>query len=433
MLTLQHIPANKKYLLAISGGIDSMVMLDLFVKNKIACAVAHCNFNLRAAESDGDEQLVRRICAENNITCYVQAMETEKYVAEHKVSIQVAARTLRYAYFEQLCQEHHFDFIATAHHTNDNIETVLFHFCRGTGIQGLTGIQAINHNIIRPLLDIQKKDIQAYAKSHAIAYRDDSSNQKQDYTRNKLRLNIIPQLEEIFPSFEQNMLANIERLQEANMLYAQAIEKHRQKLIELRGKDFYIPILKLKAVKPMHTILYELLKPFGFSFEQSQQVVLLMDSQTGAYVENENHRVYKNRNVLIITSRQTTLSDRVVIESPNTKLSFADGEMTLQLINPSGIQLLTELHIANINADLLEFPLVLRPWKTGDYLYPFGMLKKKKVSRVLIDMKISQPQKEKTWVLESNQKIVWIVGLKMDNRYRVTDKTKSILQCVLGK
>jgi tRNA(Ile)-lysidine synthase len=426
-MKLEKLNKSKNYLLAVSGGIDSMVMADLFLKQQLMFTVAHCNFQLREEDSSLDEQMVTDWCVKNNIECLVKRTNTIDYCAQHKCSIQVGARAIRYAFFEEICVSKNIDFIVTAHHQDDTIETVLFQFFRGTGIQGLTGIPARNQKIIRPLLPFSKQQIEAYAMQFQIQFRNDKSNLKQEYTRNKLRLKIIPQLEEMFPAFKNNIANNIHRMNEVNEIYSQQINQYKKKLIEQRGKDYYIPIFKLITVSPLATILFELIKGFHFSYEQTLQVMQLLERQTGSLVESKSHQIIKNRNFLIIAKKNATESEMILIEENETKIEIQDFELKIKSITKDQFKINKELKYCAVDFTLLEFPLILRKWKQGDYLYPFGMTKKKKVSKVLIDAKIPLHDKEKIWVLESNKKIVWIIGVKSDNRFRVTDKTKNVL------
>ncbi len=417
---------QKKYLLAVSGGVDSMVLGDLFLKNQYSFSVAHCNFQLRGEESDGDEALVANWCKLNHIHFLVKKFKTIDFANNHKLSIQAAARELRYSFFYELVEAEKIDFIVTAHHQDDNIETVLFHFFRGSGLLGLTGIPSENNKILRPFLDFSKEIIQKYAVDHQILFREDSSNQKQDYTRNKLRNDIIPKLNDIIPNFKNNIAQNIKRLGAANEIYNQQINQYRKKLIEQRGKDFYIPILKLKHVTPLSTILYELLKPFGINFMQTEQALLLFESESGRYIENGTYRILKNRNFLIITEKNTQASEMILIEKEQREVLTSEFLLQLETKSAEHFHISKEALTCQIDASLLEYPLILRRWRLGDYMYPLGMKKKKKVARILIDQKISNHEKEKIWVLESNKKIVWLLGLKIDDRFKVRFGTKEI-------
>jgi tRNA(Ile)-lysidine synthase len=426
-MKLENLNKAKKYLLAVSGGIDSMVMADLFLQQQLEFSVAHCNFQLREEDSNLDEQLVIDWCTKNNIDYFIKRVDTKEYCAQHKCSIQVGAREIRYAFFDEICADKNIDFIVTAHHQDDTIETTLFQFFRGTGIQGLTGIPARNQKIIRPLLSYSKQQIVDYAAKFQVAFREDKSNLKQDYSRNKMRLHIIPQLEELYPAFKNNIANNIHRMNEVNEIYLQQIKNYKKKLIEQRGKDFYIPILKLKTITPLATILFELIKEFHFSYEQTLQVLQLLERQTGSLVASQSHQIIKNRNFLIVTEKNTQLSELILIDEGNTKIETQDFVMKLKSIRADKFEINKGLKYCAIDAKLIEFPLLLRKWRTGDYLYPFGMTKKKKLSKVLIDAKIPLHEKETIWVVESNKKIVWVVGVKSDNRFRVSEKTQNVL------
>jgi tRNA(Ile)-lysidine synthase len=426
-MKLENLNKAKKYLLAVSGGIDSMVMADLFLQQQLEFSVAHCNFQLREEDSNLDEQLVIDWCIKNNIDYFIKRVDTKEYCAQHKCSIQVGAREIRYAFFDEICADKNIDFIVTAHHQDDTIETTLFQFFRGTGIKGLTGIPARNQKIIRPLLSYSKQQIVDYAAKFQVAFREDKSNLKQDYSRNKMRLHIIPQLEELYPAFKNNIANNIHRMNEVNEIYLQQIKNYKKKLIEQRGKDFYIPILKLKTISPLATILFELIKEFHFSYEQTLQVLQLLERQTGSFVASQTHQIIKNRNFLIVTEKNTQLSELILMDEGNTKIETQDFVMKLKSIRADKFEINKGLKYCAIDAKLIEFPLLLRKWRTGDYLYPFGMTKKKKLSKVLIDAKIPLHEKETIWVVESNKKIVWVVGVKSDNRFRVSEKTQNVL------
>ncbi|MBK9480620.1 MAG: tRNA lysidine(34) synthetase TilS [Bacteroidetes bacterium] len=426
-MLLQHIHKEQKYLLAVSGGIDSMVMCDLFLKNKIPFAVAHFNFQLRQQESMDDERFVQMWCEQHHIPFYVKTIDTKSYASENKLSIQVAARTLRYDFFHTLLQQEPYDAIATAHHQDDNIETVLFHFFRGTGLRGLTGIPLESPSLIRPLLHVTKKEILQYASKHHITYREDSSNVKVDYTRNKLRNDMIPQLEAIFPAFKQNIAHNIQYLNEAYTVYERQIAQYKKKLIEQRGPDYYIPIRKLKHITPLKTVLYELIKDFHFGFEQAEQLITMMNSQSGKQIENTQFSILKNREFFIITAKKTSESAMILIDKSMDTVTTSDFTLHCKQLITDDYQVQNDTTIAQLNASMLEFPLLLRKWRPGDYMYPLGMKKKKKIARILIDLKIPMHEKDQTWVLESNKKIVWLVGLKTDDRYKITPQTKAFM------
>lgn len=421
-----NLPKTKSYLIAVSGGVDSMVLCDLLLRHGYNFSVAHCNFGLREKESDADEQLVTQWCDTHQVKIFVKKFDTQLYAEQQHLSIQLAARELRYDFFRKLCEAHSINYILTAHHQDDNIETVFFHFVRGTGIQGLTGIPFQNENVMRPLLSFTKKEILQYAEENNIIFREDSSNQKNTYTRNKIRNAILPAIEEFLPTVKQNIVQNIQRLSEANEIYNQRIAQCQKKLIELRGKDFYIPILKLKNITPLNTVLYELLKPFDFSYEQAQQAIMIMDSEAGRKIETQNYRLLKDRRFFIISKKETTVTDILYIDEDTTQIETSDALWNIRCVAADKHKIIVDKSVIQVDASQLEFPLILRRWRQGDYMYPLGMKKKKKIARILIDEKVPLHEKENIWVVESNKKIICVAGIKTDERFKVTDKTKRI-------
>jgi tRNA(Ile)-lysidine synthase len=419
---------GNKMIVAVSGGLDSMVLACLLHQAGVELVIAHCNFGLRGAESDGDEQLVRTWAVEKNIPCYVKKFETKSILEERGGNLQETARVLRYEWFEALRLELGADYIATAHHAQDSVETMLINFFKGTGIAGLHGIQPKNNNLIRPLLSFYKEDIRQYALRGHIPWREDSSNQKDDYTRNAVRLHLLPLVENIFPGALHNLEGNTQRFREVEMLYRESVERYRSKLMEQRGKDWYLPVLKLRNCRPLATIVMELIHPFGFSAAQVPDVLHLLDAETGKYVSSATHRIIRNRNFLIITSVMATESAHILVEEGMPEVALPD--MILKLKGGTAdTGLMKQVMAAGpgevyIDKEVLTFPLIVRPWKTGDYFYPLGMnRKKKKVSRFLIDQKIPLHEKPGIYVVESNKKIVWIVGLRLDERFKIKDNT----------
>ena len=427
-----NIQVDKKYLLAVSGGVDSMVMAALFLQRGVNFAVAHCHFSLRIPDADLDATLVATWCHDHQIPFFTNTFDTKAFATNESLSIQEAARILRYRYFSDLIQEHGYDFIATAHHCDDAIETALFHYLRGTGIRGLAGIPSQNGTIVRPMLHFSRAAIEAYASDKQVPFRTDASNKENKYTRNQIRNEILPFIEKRFPNVREQLAANLKRMQETTILFNEAIDQKKKKLIEQRGPDFYIPLRKLRNVKPLFTITYELISPFGFHAEQVDAVIQLMDGHSGSWIQSQTHKLIRDREFLIITQVQTTASERIVIEATDQQIRCADFELKLKASAKSGLPQNNDGRTESIDAALLQYPLILRKWRAGDYLYPIGMNKKKKVARLLIDAKISLADKERIWVLESDQRIIWVVGIKLDHRFRITEQTKNVLtlQCL---
>lgn len=417
---------GKKVLLAVSGGVDSMVMADLFLASGRVFAVAHCNFGLRGAESDGDEQFVRDWCVMNNVSFHTTRFDTAAYSAEWKKGTQETARILRYEWFNELLKEYGYAAVATAHHANDNVETLLINLFRGTGIAGLHGILPAQNNIIRPLLFATRAQISGYADEFDIRYREDSSNASDDYLRNTIRHHVIPTIEQWLPNVVDNVNDSIGRFGEAELLYRKAVEAECRKLSEKRGRDIYIPVRKLKLRKPLTTICYELMQPYGFSPAQVPGVLALLDAESGRYVSSATHRVIKDRDMLIVTTIPTHTTDTIVVEGVPCTVEADHAQYTFSLGAAGDIS--ADPNVAMIDASALEFPLLLRKWKTGDYLYPLGMnMKKKKVSKLLIDAKMPLHEKEHVWVLESNKRIIWLAGMRIDERFRVKPGTEQVL------
>jgi tRNA(Ile)-lysidine synthase len=308
-------------------------------------------------------------------------------------------------------------------------------FFRGTGIRGLKGIEPKHEFIVRPLLFARRTEMESFLEEHMLKFVTDISNQADDYTRNYFRHQIIPVIAKSFPEVNDNMLDNISRFREVEQLYQQAIAFHKKKLLEVKGKEVHIPVLKLKKAEPLHSIIFEIIKEYSFSSPQADEVMALLDSDTGKYVQSHSHRVIKNRNWLIIAPNEAGKSETVLIEEGDKNVQCTMLNLQLSISEPENLQPATCLpnrqtinQIACLDADEIKFPLLLRKWKQGDYFYPLGMKKKKKLARFFIDQKLSKTDKEKVWVIEMDKKILWVVGYRIDDRFKVTHKTKKILK-----
>lgn len=414
-------------LLAVSGGSDSMAMAHLFHAAKIPFAIGHCNFQLRGDEADKDEQLINDWCKANNITFHNIRFDTQAKVDEWKKGIQETARILRYDWLEAIRNEHGYVAIATAHHANDNAETLLMNLFKGTGMAGLHGIPPQNGHIIRPLLFAAKKDIAVYAQEYTVPYRDDASNATDKYLRNDVRLNLLPAIEKSFPNIIDNLNNSIQRFAEAEILYRRAVEEERKKLVQQRGKDMYIPVRKLLLKEPLATICYELFTPFGFSSAQVPHIIDLLSSDSGHFIASQTHRIIRNRDFLIVTTIATAATDFIAIDTIPATVQAGDRQFRFSYSQPPGV-IPDDNNTAYINTAKLQQPLILRRWKQGDYFYPLGMgMKKKKLSRYFMDKKIPLHEKENMWVLESNKRIVWLTGYRLDERFKLTPATTEVL------
>lgn len=421
-----------KLLLAVSGGVDSVVLCELCKQAGYDFVIAHCNFQLRGAESNRDEKFVKEFAKRYDAELVVKRFDTKKYATDNKLSIQVAARELRYEWFQEIIQDSAFNiqYILTAHHANDNIETMLMNFFKGTGINGLKAILPKQAKIARPLLFAGKEEIISFAKEHKLEFVEDSSNASDKYTRNYFRNKLIPGIKEVFPQVEENLLNNLQRFREAEQLYQQAIDQHKKKLLEQRGNEIHIPVLKLLKAQPLHSIVYEIIKDFGFTAHQADDCIALLKSETGKYIQSPSYRIIRNRAWIIISPNETTEANNVLIEREGD-IDFIEGKLEIKKIQTSNLKPQTSHQTAQLDAEKINFPIFLRKWKQGDYFYPLGMNKKKKLSRFFIDQKLSLTQKEKAWVMEMNKKIVWVVGMRIDDRFKITDATKEILQITL--
>lgn len=435
-----------KLLLAVSGGVDSVVLCELCKQAGYHFTIAHCNFQLRGEESERDENFVKELGEKYNVEVLVKKFDTNKFAAENKLSIQVAARELRYDWFNEVVTKMKSDLrlksskaplcgvggLLTAHHANDNIETLLMNFFKGTGISGLHGISPKQESIIRPLLFAKKEELLEFATVNNLTFVEDSSNASDKYTRNYFRNQLIPDLQKVYPQVANNLINNIERFSEIEILYQQSVNLSKKKLLELKGNEIHIPVLKLLQTSPLKTIIYEIIKDYGFTSHQTEEAIALLKSETGKYIQSSTHRILKNRNWLIIAPNQNVESQTILVEEKDKKVRFDQGEISVEMLAITNSKPQTTNYIAQLNAAEIKFPLLLRKWKQGDYFYPLGMQKKKKLSRFFTDQKLSLTQKEKTWVIELDKKIIWVVGLRIDDRFKITGSTKNILQFTLS-
>ncbi len=418
-------------LLAVSGGIDSVVLCELCKQAGLTFSIAHCNFSLRGEESERDEQFVRGLGKKYGVEVLVQKFDTNAVAEQNKISIQEAARMLRYEWFAQLRKEKGFAYTLLAHHADDNMETLLMNFFRGTGLQGLTAIPegGKETHLLRPLLGVRRKEIESFAGENNLQWVEDSSNSSTKYTRNFFRHELIPAIQKVFPQAEENLLANIERFKKINVLYQASVEKLKQEVCEKHLAELRMPVKKL--MKYSHTsLVYEIIKDYGFGEKQVGEVMKLTEAESGKFIENENFQIIRHRNWLIIAPK-TTITDTVAIEKDQAQVKFSGGLLEMSFVDKEKFSLNKSPLVAQLDAKHIEFPLLLRKWKQGDYFYPLGMRKKKKLARFFIDQKLPKNQKENIWVVESNKKIIWVVGLRIDDRFKITPATEKVLQISL--
>ncbi len=419
---------KSKLLIAISGGVDSVVLTHLCHELQFNIALAHCNFNLRGTESDADETFILNLAEDLDIEAFVQHFDTKDYAKKNKRSIQMAARELRYNWFTELAEQLKFDYILTAHHADDNLETFLINFTRGTGLEGLTGIPEVNGNFVRPLLPFSREAIETYATQNNIKWREDSSNSSVKYLRNKLRHEVVPILKEINPSLLQSFQSTLNNLKDSSdIIEDKKADLFRKGVVQLTSTGFKIDISKIEIYRNPKAYLYQFLNEYGF--KEWNDVAHLLKAQSGKFVEFGTWRLIKDRGYLFLSSNSEKKQNDVLIAD---EVIETNGDYGVLKFNEASIISEKGNHIIYVDKDKLKYPLILRKKQEGDVFYPLGMKgKKKKLSKYFKDEKLSLLDKENTWLLCSGEDIVWVVGRRADNRFKVTNKTTTILKIEL--
>ena len=405
---IQLLQPTDKVLVALSGGADSVALLRLLQASGYDCEAAHCNFHLRGAESDRDEAFVRQLCVKQQVPLHTVHFDTARTAEERHISIEMAARELRYGWFEEIRQKINADAIAVAHHQDDSVETLLLNLIRGTGINGLRVIRPKNGHIVRPLLCLERKEIISYLNRIGQDYVTDSTNLQDEYTRNKIRLNLLPMMQEINPSVKESILKTAEHLDDAASIYNIGIEEAKLRVKTSEG----ISINALKQEAASETVLFEILHPLGFTAAQVRDICRTLDGQPGKVFTTPGWRVIKDRGSLLIEPVQ---------EAVKPLLEIKEHPYTPDFMIPR------DKATACFDADKLQHPLSLRLCRQGDSFVPFGMKGRKKVSDYLTDRKFSILHKERQWVLCCGDDIIWLVGERADNRFRIDEKTRKVL------
>jgi len=424
---------GEKILLAVSGGMDSVAMAELFCRAKYSFGIAHCNFQLRGEESDEDEVFVKDFAKKLKVPCYNRQFFTTDYADEHRLSTQMAARELRYNWFNELLTKEGYSFLATAHHLNDQVETFFINMLRSTGIAGFHGILPKQGKIIRPMLFSSREEIEEFIKKNKLVYREDRSNQEIKYLRNKIRHELIPVLAEINPGFSNILTENIYRIREAEKIFRDTVDNARNSIVRKKKERTLLSINEIKKLSPVTTWLFEFLCPFGFNYSVAKDVSEALNEEAGKQFYSPTHRLIKDRNDLIITPLESGK------KAGAEETGFQIPENTSRLKNPLNLRMKTLVKnhdfkvdvspvVANLDLQKVTFPLTLRKWQHGDVFHPFGRDHKKKLSDFFTDSKFSINDKENAWILCSGEKIAWIVGYRIDNRFRITAKTKQVLQ-----
>tara|TARA_R110001592_G_scaffold20317_9_gene82665 strand:- start:5472 stop:6782 length:1311 start_codon:yes stop_codon:yes gene_type:complete len=415
---------DKKLLIAISGGVDSVVLTHLLHELNFDISLAHCNFQLREKESDLDEEFVKLLSQKTSNQIFTIKFDTEKFASKNKLSTQIAARELRYNWFQEIIKKHNFDYVLTAHHADDNLETFLINLTRGSGLDGFTGIPKINGNIVRPLLAFSREEILAYAKTNTIDWREDASNATTKYIRNKIRHKVLPVLKEINPNLLETFAKTLENLQESKQIIEDKIADISSEVINSENDILKINIDKINQLSNPKAYLYQLLKEYNFT--EWNDVYNLLSAQSGKQILSKTHRLLKDRAFLL-------LSKNVI---SNEKELFLIDEHQSEIIHPIYLtfEVVPQKFAENkqtiyVDKDLLKYPLIVRKWQNGDYLYPLGMQGKKKLSKYFKDEKLSLFEKENTWLLCNNEnEIIWVLNHRQDSRLSLKNTSNNILK-----
>ena len=427
------VPLSSKLLLTVSGGMDSMVLLDVVLKAGYDCEAAHCNFNLRGEESDGDERLVREECEKRGITLHVKSFNTKEYADANGISIEMAARDLRYEWFYSLIEKRGLDFMVTAHHGDDAIETFFLNLVRGTGIRGLSGMKFVNGKVLRPMLGLSRKDVELYAGENNIPYRHDKSNDEVKYLRNKVRHEILPRFKEMNASFFSTMTGNLKRLAEVEELLEAEVKRFRdESVVEEHGRVL-IPLMRVEEHPQKSAILYELLRPYGFNSKTIGDIIKSISGIPGKQFYSPTHRLIRDRFNFILFENREVSGDEFFIDSETELLEEPVRLEFRTFKKPEDYTFSTDPNIAHFDAGLIDFPLVLRHWRQGDSFRPLGMKGFKKLSDFFTDQKLSIADKEEAWLLLTGDDIMWVAGMRIDDRFKITPRTKNILEIKLKK
>lgn len=420
------IKPDAKIILAISGGLDSCVLLDLFLKSNIKIALAHCNFKLRGNESDENELFVKKLAQKHHLSFFVTNFDTQTLQLESKDSIQMIARKLRYDWFQTLLSENNFDFIATAHHKNDNLETVILNFTRGTGISGFHGIKPNQNQIIRPLLFASREEIRQYAIEKNIDYQEDSSNSSIKYHRNLIRHEVIPKLKTINPNLENTVEQTIEKIKVVEQIYADFIKDFSEKCIAKNDTYIEIDILSCKKHEPF--VLFSIIESYGFNYVQSKQI--LNCDVVGNIFYSIDYQLVIDRKKYIISKKAIKKSESILIQNFDSDVVFENQILKFEPVFKKDFKPERNANIIYLSKNT-KFPLTLRPWQNGDFIQPFGMKGKKNVSNILIDAKVSVSEKETVFVLASESEIIWVIGYTFSEKYKIISDCEEIIKLIL--
>ncbi len=426
---------RENILLGVSGGIDSMVMAHLFYRAGYQnTAIAHCNFKLRSKESDKDQHFVKEWSKKLNMPFYTISFNTNEYAKNNKLSVQMAARELRYSWFEKIAVEYGYDKIAIAHNSDDSIETFFINLTRGSGLKGLTGIASKKGKIIRPIMFTSRRKIESVAKTEKIEFREDSSNASVKYYRNYIRHNIIPMFEKMNPSFRPTLIKEMEVLEQIHSFCSSHLCSIQKELFDTKENAVHISINKIKEKNIPAAILFDLLSEFNFNASDIKDIYSSLNRQPGSTFYSNSHLLIKDRDELIIKKKKDDPDNSEYLIDVGVWNINKPIEMYLSAVeHTSNFCIPEDKNIAALNKDMLNFPLIIRKWKNGDYFFPLGMRGKKKLSDYFTDHKFSLFDKKNCWLLTSGNDIIWLIGERIDDRYKIKPDTKNVLLIEIGR
>lgn len=416
--------STDRILLAVSGGLDSMVMLNLFKRSNYSIGVAHCNFQLRGSEAEEDERFVADACKAADVPFFVKKFNTRDYATANKLSIQAAARELRYAWFQELMSEERFTFLATAHHVNDSLETVLLKWIHGSSLESFAGIPVRNKKVIRPMLFATRTQLADFASEKGIMWRNDSSNDSDDYQRNFIRHQVVPRLKEINPALESTFLHGLKKITGELEFLRTQLEQWKAEHIHQKVGQVFINKAALLNATFSDSLLWRVVREYGFNIDQCHDMMQAMQSQSGKKFIGTSHLLTLDRDHIIISPYDDAY-EAVTIREKNE--SVVRGVWEISIERTTSKEISTSSIVASLDADKVKFPITWRYWQPGDSFYPLGMENRKKLSDFLIDRKIPLADKNGISVLESDGEIIWVVGHRIDNRYKITPETKSVV------
>lgn len=428
----QLISPGEKVLLAVSGGIDSMVLWELFTRAGLDYGVIHCNFTLRGNDSDDDERLVMDQAADRAVQLYVKRFDTEDYARMKGISVEMAARELRYNWFEEVRTSEGYHLLATAHHLDDLLETFFINLIRKSGIRGLAGFREKTGTLIRPLLFTCRKEIEAWATSQRVAFREDHTNNEVVFQRNYIRHEIIPRLESLNPAFRANLADTMGNLRQTEAFFTTEVNRQLKKISLPGTGNTSIYTSELLKLPHPRSVLFEWMSRFGFNATSAESVWAALDAEPGKRWFSPTHRLVTDRNQLIINPLTEEPEQLFYIEKDDLEIR-EPLHLQMELLPAEGFSIIRNPEVACLDADLLDFPLIIRKWTPGEYFQPLGMSGFKKISDFFTDEKFSLPEKENTWILYSGNKVVWIIGNRIDHRFRITPDTRKILKITLIK